>query len=126
VVRAQEVAGGRIDVERQHHVEPALHVGVEKAARIGDEGTLKARRAVELCRISIEGIEVDHAGERRAGVVEYAEHIVRAFEHESISGAQSLVGRLDAELVAAVGDALVAHVEAVEGPDERRVGAEDR
>jgi hypothetical protein len=59
-------------------------------------------------------LRVHHAGLAAAVGVEHAEHVVDGLDHVPAADAQRLVRRLDAELVAVVGRALVVVVEPVE------------
>jgi hypothetical protein len=120
VVGAQEVPGGRVDVEGQHDVEPAPGDPVEQAARVGDERPEHPGGAVDRRRVAVEGVLVGDAGHRVAGRVVHAQHVVDRLQHEAVAHTQALVGRFQRELVAAVGGALVAVVQAVDAADQLR------
>ena len=94
MVGSQQRAGARVDVERQNDMEPALRVGVEVAARIGDERPLLTGRPIDLRRIAIEAVEINDAGYRGAAGAEDAQYVVHGFQYIAVSDTQSLVGWL--------------------------------
>ena len=107
-----------LDIQCQDHVEPALGGLIEIAARVGDEGTIKPRTPNDRRWIAVEGVEVGHALERRPGAVVDVHHVVDRLQDEAVANAQTLIGRFDGELVPAIGQALLAMVEAVETGDD--------
>ena len=113
VVRPDEVALRR-GVEGERDEEEVARGGVVQAARIGDERADDAGGPVDLCRIAEERVEVDHSGLVAAVRVVDLEDVVHRLDDVAPADAESLVRRLDAELVAVVGGALVAVVEPVE------------
>src|SRR6516165_318684 len=95
---------------------------VIEADRVGDGGATRARRTVDRRRIAIEAVQIDDAaGGRTVGVVD-AQYVVDRLQHEAIAGAERLVGRLDTELVAIVGEALVEEVEALKMRAQSGIG----
>jgi hypothetical protein len=121
VVLAREGAV-RQRVEREYYVEPPPRVGVVEARRVRHEGSTNAGGPVDGRWIAVEGVLVDHAGERIARGVEDPDHIVHRLHHEPVAGTESLVRRLEGELVASVGETLLAVVQTIEAQGEFRVG----
>ncbi len=126
VVRAQVGARDGVDLERQRDEEPAARVGIEVAGGVGDRGAeagrARSRGPVDGGRVSVERVERHDARERGALSVVDPQDGVHHLEHEPVAGAETLVRRLLRELVPAVGEAVVAEVEAVEAPDELVAG----
>ena len=135
-VLTREVAGHRVLLDREHHVEPAIQPTVVVAARIGRERTELPRLDVDRGR-EAEPLVVRDAhglGARDAGVprqqgapprrvdlhdaVDRLHHVVGAH-------AEPLVGRLQEEGVAVVGPALIEGVGSLPGPHQPRTPLRD-
>ena len=110
-------------IERQHDKEPPLRVSIVIARRIGDGRPERRRhcRAAHGGRIAIKRIEIDDSAQRIPGGVLDAQDGVDGGEHVAVAHAKSLVRRLDRELVAAVRQALLTEIDAVEADAELRV-----
>src|SRR2546426_4987634 len=76
MVRTGQISGVRIDIEGQDDMEPALRVDIEIAAGVGDKRPLLEGCPVDLGWVTIEGVEIDHAGDRRAGGRVHLHHVV--------------------------------------------------
>jgi len=120
VVGAEEVPGGRVDVEGQHDVEPASGDPVEQAARVGQERPGCPGGPVDRRRVAVEAVLVGHPGHRVAGRVVHAQDVVDSLQHEAVADTQALVRRFQRELVTAIGGALVAVVQTVDAAHQLR------
>ena len=106
---------------------PPLVHAVEEAARVGRLRPEGHRGAVDDRRVAVERVEVDRDGHRRAVRRIDAQHVVHRLQHVAVADAQSLVGGLDAELVAVVRDvALLEEVEPLEVRPDTASPALDR
>ena len=114
MIGAGEVTGLGEHVEREHVGEPAVGRRVVEAAGVGHEGANHAVCAVELGGVTKEGVEVLGRLHCRTGRRVDLHHIVDDLHLDPVPGAEALVGRLQGELVAPVGQTLVAMVEALE------------
>ena len=111
-------------VERQDDEHEAPDHLVIDTTRVGDrQAALPGIRAgaYDRGRIAVERVEVHDAGGRRAIDEIGAEDVVDGLDDEAVAHAQPLVRRLDRELVAAIGEALVEEVEALEAQIQGRV-----
>src|ERR1700737_1202133 len=121
MVRAEERAGmrrRRLDIERQHDVEPALGCLIEIAAGVGNEGTVRSRLTDNLWRIAVERVEVGDALEGVSGAAVDIHDVIDGLEHIAVPDAEPLVGRFDRVLVRVIGGALIPVVEAEEAVDD--------
>ena len=87
-------------------------VGVEVADRVGEEGTVGAGGAVDRRRVVEELVVRERRADRVPGLVEDSKDRVDTLEHMVRADAQRLVRRFAGELVAAVGQTIVAMVRA--------------
>src|ERR1700682_2235303 len=121
MVRAQERAGMRrcrLDIERQHDVEPALGCLIEIAAGFGHEGTVGSRATDNLWRIAVERVEVGDALERVSGAAVDVHDVIDGLEHKAVPDAEPLVGRFDGVLVPVIGGALIPVIETEAAVDD--------
>src|SRR4029079_678289 len=89
-------------VQRQYDVEPALRIGIEKADRVGDRRAALAGvgpRPSDGGDVAVERVEGDHTGLRHSERVPDPQDRVHRFQHVAVAYAQTLVRRLDGELV---------------------------
>jgi hypothetical protein len=94
-------------------LEPALRAAVEIATGVGNTRSVVTIRPVDGRWITAKSVQIDNAGERVAAGVEDAQGVIHRLHHVTIAGAQTLVGRLEGKLVAAIDQTLVAVVETV-------------
>src|SRR5690348_11487029 len=87
-------------IEGKDNMEPALSLGVEETARVGDRGAklVWIRAAIDGRRVTIETVEVSGSGERISGSVKDLECVVDGFEDETIASTETLIGRFNREL----------------------------
>ncbi|MDQ2916908.1 MAG: hypothetical protein M3R40_07090, partial [Pseudomonadota bacterium] len=107
-------------MQRRDRDDEAVVHGIVVTDRIDHIGTERAGGAIDRRRVAEERIEILHAGQRSARWMERAQHAVDGFDHVPVAHAQSLVGRLDRELIAAVGKALIAMIQPEEA--QRQLG----
>src|SRR4029079_4675542 len=100
-------------IERPHEVEPALRLRVEVAARVTETRSEHARLTVDGSPVPEERVQVDRLGCRPAVLMKHPHHGVHGLQDEAIAGAQSLVWRVDGELVSVVGESLLEEIEAL-------------
>jgi len=116
MVFAIEACGQANMVERQYNKHEAPDGLIVDTARVGNGWTALSR--MRTCahygrRIAVERIEVNRLStvqQSIPGMVVNLQHVVHGFEHKAIARTQALIGRLDGELIAAVGEPLVVEV----------------
>ena len=123
-VPAREVAVG-LRVQRRDHDDEALVVRVVVADRVDHPRPDHSCCSVDCRRIVEERVEVLHAGQGSPRGVADAQNAVRRLDHEPVPHAQRLVGWLQGELVATIGESLIAVSQPVDAGEHVRVGASE-
>ena len=114
----------RVHIDGQDVGEPAVRRHVVVAARVGDERPEDVLRRIRLSddlrRVAEEGVEIRRPLHRSARRVVDFHHVVDDLHLDAVADAQALVRRLERELVATVGQALIAMLQAVERTQDRQ------
>src|ERR1700687_4612757 len=107
-------------VERQYDKYEARDGSIVDTAGVGNGWTALSRMSAGAHygrRIAVESIKVNRLStvqESITGGVVNLQHVVHSLEHKTIARTEPLIGRLDGELIAAVGEPLVVEVQSLE------------